>query len=407
MIYPDRLFDLAYEFKKTKVWKDLYDTDIIAIRLEDGQYGYISVLGHAKQLSGMNIYIGDDGFSSFRDLYLNHYDEDSDDPECIYMQKCLQVTFDEKDLFSDEEFEEAASYNRRYKVRTKYYPHFSKLEPCYEPWSFYDPKEHQIMEQALVCVIALAKELETQSPQAFGIHPLFCDTKDVLLVSVNKEGRIQKHGYISQPELKIKEYPIIQVTDSSYLANIRMFPQHGIYETQVIHLPNSVLSEDPKQAPYFPAALLMVNRSTGNSFPIRLAMHFEKDPESLLNNALEAMENYECYPKVIRCADRKTYALLCDFAEKMNIKISVFDRPLRQLEQLKMNFSQSMTQEELDGYLDDTTDMIHTILDLPQEQLMKIPQQLKLELIHAAENHILDEELCDRILEKFQRGHIS
>lgn len=407
MVYSDRLFDLAYEYKKTKLWKDLYDTDIFAIQLEDGQYAYISILGHAKELMGMNVYIGDEAFNRYKSIYFNQYDEDTDDPEIIYSQSSLQVSFDEKEFFTDEEFEEVASYNKRHKIRTKYYPNFTKQEPCYEPWRIFDAGEQKIMEQALVSVIALAKALEKQTPNAFGIHQLFDLEQDVLLVSTDAEGNIQKHGYIPQPEWKEKEYPIIQVTDFSYLENIRMFPQHGVYESQVIHLPNAVLDEDPAQAPYFPAALLMVNRSTETSFPIKLAMHFEKDPEQLLINAMEGMENFQCYPKVIRCADERTYALLCDFAGKMNIKISVYDRPLRKLEKLKAYFAESMTQEEVDGYMDETTDMIHAILDLSDEEVMNLPQQLRYELIHAAENHILDEELCRKILQKFKRSQIS
>lgn len=407
MVYPDKLFELAYQYKKTNIWKDLYDTDIFAIRLENGEYGYISVLGHAGQMIGMNIYIGDEGFNSYRKLYTDYCDTEGDDPERIYIQSCLQVSFDTKDFFSEEEFQDVASYNKRHHIRTKTYPNFMKYVPCCEPWMFYDESEHQVMEQALTSVNALAKALEKMTPQKFGIHSMFSVKNDVLLVSVDEEGNIQKHGYIPQPEYQDEEYPVIEVKDTTYLDNIRMFPQRGIYECGIVYIPNSVLSENKQEPAYFPACLLMANRATGNVLPVNMVAHLKENMDTLLVNAMEAMETYSCYPKILRCEDERTYSLLYDFASKMNIKISIYERPMKQLNRVKDYFSQSLSQEELDTCIDNTYEIVRAILQLPDHELMNLPEQLRQELLHAAQNHILEADLCEQILDKFQRRKIS
>lgn len=38
-------FKLAFLYRKTKVWKFLWDTEIFAIKLDDGQIGYVSITG--------------------------------------------------------------------------------------------------------------------------------------------------------------------------------------------------------------------------------------------------------------------------------------------------------------------------------------------------------------------------
>lgn len=38
-------FKLAFLYRKTKVWNFLWDTEIFAIKLDDGQIGYVSITG--------------------------------------------------------------------------------------------------------------------------------------------------------------------------------------------------------------------------------------------------------------------------------------------------------------------------------------------------------------------------
>ena len=43
----DKLFALAFEYKKTKLWNHLSDTQVFALELSGGRVGYISIMGRA------------------------------------------------------------------------------------------------------------------------------------------------------------------------------------------------------------------------------------------------------------------------------------------------------------------------------------------------------------------------
>lgn len=64
----DKLYECAFEYKKTKLWKKLWDTEIFAVKFSDGEIGYVSVMGKGGTYTGIAVYVGDDGFQSFRKL---------------------------------------------------------------------------------------------------------------------------------------------------------------------------------------------------------------------------------------------------------------------------------------------------------------------------------------------------
>ena len=53
----DKLYQLAFEYKKTKLWKKLWDTDLFAIQPPDGPICYICVMGAAGDHCAIGAYI--------------------------------------------------------------------------------------------------------------------------------------------------------------------------------------------------------------------------------------------------------------------------------------------------------------------------------------------------------------
>ena len=43
----ETLYDIALQYKKTKLWKQLCDTELFALKLSNGEIGYCSVMGRA------------------------------------------------------------------------------------------------------------------------------------------------------------------------------------------------------------------------------------------------------------------------------------------------------------------------------------------------------------------------
>lgn len=54
----EKLIQLAFAFRDTRLWEILADNDIFAIRLRSGETGYCSVMGQAGQHYGLGLYVG-------------------------------------------------------------------------------------------------------------------------------------------------------------------------------------------------------------------------------------------------------------------------------------------------------------------------------------------------------------
>ena len=61
-------YDLAYTFKKSKLWQLIREQQIFAVRLPDGQIGYCLIMGQNGEHMALSLHIGAEGFSSYRRL---------------------------------------------------------------------------------------------------------------------------------------------------------------------------------------------------------------------------------------------------------------------------------------------------------------------------------------------------
>ncbi len=67
-MYPDQLYDLALAFRKAKLWKRLYDSEIFAVSLSNGEIGYCCIMGCLGEHFALAVYIGEQGMGSYRRL---------------------------------------------------------------------------------------------------------------------------------------------------------------------------------------------------------------------------------------------------------------------------------------------------------------------------------------------------
>ena len=65
-MYPDRLYDLALNYRKTKLWKALYDSEFFAVSLSNGQIGYCCVMGFLGEHIALALYIGARSLDRYR-----------------------------------------------------------------------------------------------------------------------------------------------------------------------------------------------------------------------------------------------------------------------------------------------------------------------------------------------------
>ena len=61
----DKMYDLAFQYKGTKLWQQFYDDELFAVKLADGEVGYCCVMGMIGEHNALAVYVGDKGYQSY------------------------------------------------------------------------------------------------------------------------------------------------------------------------------------------------------------------------------------------------------------------------------------------------------------------------------------------------------
>lgn len=387
----DKLYDAAFRYKKAGLWKKLWDNEVFAIRLKNGETGYISIMGKSGEYCALGLYIGEEGFGSYRILAnMGEYTANTfRNHEMLLQQRCLQATFVGKDELMAEEAEEVRAYARKNDIRISgknAYPQFIKFTPNCHPWKMKTKEDMEALYEALEASNLLADMLRTTQPDMIGIVEITPDTAEVPLFEV-KDGKLLQVGFTPLPGDLDERYEYVKAENDIALASVKKLPRKGIWESEIIRMLEPVQG-DPEETPYYPLLLLIVESKSYYMLPVPLVEHADEKPQDMLQAFASAWVQQKIYPKEIRCRDERTYALLKDFCEKTGVKTSIYRREMPALndaENKLLDHTMGIDEEEM---FEQMAEAVDAILSLSREELKHMPkpllEQLKMMVSHDA-----------------------
>ena len=320
----ERLYDLAYRFKETKLWEQLGDDQLFGVKHADGMVSYCSVLGQLGQEYALNIYTGPEGFASYLRLIdlANISPEPVGDPflegEMRHAQKCLSCSFENRDFMSDEEAKEVRSYTKTHGISLRgknMYAVFLEYKPGYHPWKIESDTEKEHLCDALEAAVCLAELLKKEILHSFMIRP-YWSSLEILLFS--RKGANWSIADASLPKTKFA-YPAPQLTDELRLQKIRKMKKEEVWQCAAFFSPAGVGDRAAGERPYYPLILLGVTEEPAYVRPIHMGKL--EEPEAFLTVLADHItEGHHC-PRIIRCADERCTSLLKDFCRKTGIRL--------------------------------------------------------------------------------------
>lgn len=322
----ERMYDLAFQYKKTKLWKLLYDDEIFAVKLSDGAIGYCSVMGMMGQHLALGLYVGDEGYQSYRILL----DRGSVCGGSIMMdellaaQNCLQCSFENKDMLSGAEVGEVRQYARAHQIPLRgknAFPQFTKYRPGRYPWHYDLALDEQRISEALSAGIGMKELLQHDSKEDIGLRSLRSGAQRIPLLSCEKGRWTVSDIPLPSAEISYQE-PVF--TDDLMAARIKRKKRSGIWECGTMRLPTAVQDDGREdEAPYIPLAFICVEVNTGT---IRQPVVTDgEDAAEIMNGAAELLQNSESVPQTIRCGDDRGFAILKDLCSKCGIRLERTD----------------------------------------------------------------------------------
>lgn len=414
----DHCYDLAYEFRNSKIWKHIYEDELFAVKLppdSDGNtnIGYCYIMGKRGEHRGVFIHIGAKGFSSYRYLIysLMNYETTgiTDSMTELMIQEGIQCSLEKRDQFSPEELDEVKSYCKKTGRQCRApLPQFSRLSPYCVPWVVREESEWKVLETVLQVVIKLSETVKKYGKDALDLRPvavglnreeytsqrweffrtfLFEEEVTIPLYSV-AEGELQIERITLPPYIERKKLPPTHINEIA-TAKIAKTRKRGVYECEIIRSPDPVAGDPP----YFPAILITVNNE-GDVLRPALGKGAEYDSDVLLNEFISILKD-RC-PRTIKVRTEETRILLTDFCKKAGIRLTV----TKKTQHLDEAISSLMSVRALaDGEENFEQGSIHDVItmlnEMTVEQIRMLPDLILEQMLDAAE--LLPENVVKKI----------
>lgn len=396
------LYAAAFRYKKAGLWRNLWDTEIFAIQLANGEYGYVSIMGHAGDFCALGLYIGDEGFDSFRviastDLYgLDEFQSH----DIALQQNCLQLALGNKDDLMPDEVDETRAYAKANGIRLSgknAFPEFIKYETGYHPWKVQETEDIDALYQAVEICTLLGEQLKTESPLDYGILALHPSTTHVPLLTI-KDGCLDWDGYAPLPPKKEQIHAPVHFRNDFGAARVKKLPKRNTWDAEAIRTLNPI-QETPDSTPYYPLLLLVVESKEGFVLPNMILSRNERDMADMLNQLAQAFIEQEFAPRELRCKDSRTYALLEDFCEQTGIRLRLYSGKMAMLDETKYALLDHLAGTNISDELAQTAEKL---LSLPDDAIQTLPESILDHLEDILDANILPGELTEQLRRKLR-----
>ena len=392
----DKLYELAFRYRKTRLWQKVYEDMPFGVQLEDGEIAYCVVMGRMGQHIAIAAYVGDSGYQSYRFLY-DHNSDDLNEIELgmmISCQNCLQCSFENKDMLEDDELYEVKNYTAEHNMTLRgknAFPRFVKYMPGRYPW-FYDAEQDiQRMTTVLSAALAVAQMLEEKKEIGF---TYIDEDPDNIPLLTQKKGRWEVNTVALPNKEMALPHPLYE--NELQAARIRKARKKGELVCGSMRLPEPVLDDFDDCAPYYPFVLASVDPVSG--LVITPIITMELEPEEIITKFADTIATGLSFvPKIIYARDDLCATLLEDFCRETDIQLSR-DGDFEELEEAMENMIASADDESDDEDVGRQVEELMMLVDaLPDADLRSMPEELVELFRHLADEDILQDHLVHRL----------
>jgi len=397
-MFPDRAYSLAFAFRKEKLWKHLYDTELFAVSLPNGEIGYCSVMGFLGEHLALALYVGSKGLDSYRRLLESNTEGMNllKAQEIAFSQSCLQCSFECKDELTPSELSAARSYAARHGVTIRganAYPQFLCYRPARYPCAVSRQKDIELICAALEAALAVSEKLEHTGKSQLGFQEGPAYHYTVPLLTPSKEGFAWSLHPL--PPKQPVCYPEPMLQDELLAMRLKKAKKcRTTWMCDLVMLPQPYAEEETSSM-VFPYTLVTAIRETGMALPMEIVSDPEGDAEKLLLSLGNQMLEHGI-PKTIQVADERTCALLKNLAELLKIRL-VLEPENECLEQLEEELLNHLGGQMPEPSEEELMDLIEILMAVDHDTLSSMPDELLERLSSFVDQGLLDADVLNRI----------
>ena len=319
----DRLFEMAFQYKKTRLWKEMFENQIFAVRLPRGRIGYVSIMGMLGEHNAVALYVGDEGLKSYFTMSCDgfQYLDETDYNPALLNNICLQTVFDGKEYLEPEEIEAAKNYASLHKIKISgknAYPHFIKNSAGFIPWPVDSKEDEEDMVTALEAAVMISAGPMVNGFDFRAFPEIHEGSSELPLLE--RDGDNFSMKMIPMPEVEPYSAPRGECYDDDAAAQLKALHRNGTLIAGLSILP-SPTGWDQSDIPVIPTYLFVIEEETEIMLPVQPVALYETRTDVMLNKFMEALLQAGVYPAVIKAFDEYTEALLEKWCSDMDIEL--------------------------------------------------------------------------------------
>ena len=309
------LYEAAAEFRKAAPWEWVKETDIFGVRNpKTGEVGYCCLMGELGEMLAMAVYEGTEGLQGY--LKIRRGQIKPGNPDALYVQKCLMLSFENKKLLQEDDLEIIDELGLAFRGRNAW-PVFRSYKPGYFPWFLN-------RDEVLYMTIALRQAIDVFIRMKRDTELLNGPRKNLYLVRTldPKDGKsdwedewrapapIEKNG-------EILDEPVNEIRIQKLKKTAK--PATAVWEIDFFHTPTPILQGE---RPVFPYAIMVMDHDTRFIFDMHLAVSAAYQRE-FLGKFLDCLEHTSIIPLEILVRKDEAAKLIGPYTNRLNIKLSM------------------------------------------------------------------------------------
>ena len=321
----ERLFDAAFRFRKAKPWKMIRDTAIFAVRLPEGETGFVSIMGMLGQHVALALYEGNSGLESMR-ICVRASEEETlaDMYYAMLCQECLQCAFESRAFVTDDEYREAKKYAgpRGITFRGAHaFPHFLHYRKGREPWRT-EPEDEEKLILALDAACEAVRLLREDEEKALSLGLMPGDLYNRNIPFLSRENGAFTWSQIPLPPADFRSYPMPEFRNDVLAARAKKEKRFGTFAVDLACIPIPT-GKPGEEIPYIPCLALLVEVESGLSMSLGVVLEgVDSSAEVFANFLKESLAKTGHLPSDLLVSNDRTEMYFTHFCERTRIRLT-------------------------------------------------------------------------------------
>lgn len=330
-ILTDEMLAAAFRYRETNLWRKLYDNDVFAFRLSDGETGYCCVMGSSGEHLALGFYRGSRGFNTYLDtIDLTNQKEHYEVLDTVATFDCINCDFANVAELRKEQKVRVRSYAKANGLkisRPKGWPEFIRYQPGRMPYVITRESDARDIVEALRAAVFVAETLKEKSKEELGFdmgdddYATFDGGKVVPYLIPQGVGGYQ-WSTAALPAYQPREVVETKFANDILEHAVKRLPVgNKTWQLRLFLLPIP-LTGKKEVVPCYSAVLLCLCPETENLFPIVCLDDFDEKKESVLVDLANHLCRIGSKPHTIEVEEEKSEVLLKDFCHRCGIKLA-------------------------------------------------------------------------------------